>query len=395
MAVSSQSIFSDIRGDKVIWLIVAILGVFGILAVYSAVGSLAYRNRGGDTEFYLLQQIVFISLGLGVTYVCYLLHYMQYSKIAPLLMLIVIPILLYTIGFGAEINSAKRWIQIPWIDKTIQSSDFARLALIIFVSRSLSIRQEQIKDLKGAFIPVIIPIILICALIAPADLSTASLLFLTCMLMMYIGRVSLKYIGLLILLGLVVFSILIILGKFFPEFIRVETWVNRIEHFIYEPNGGYQNQQAKIAVANGGLFGVGPGNSMQRNYLPLAYADFIYAIICEEYGIVGGVVVLFLYLLLLVRCMKIVTKCPKTFGAILAMGLCLNLVIQALANMAVTVHLLPVTGLTLPLVSMGGTSILFTCMSLGIILSVSKYVEEAELKKMKLQQIEARDADSI
>lgn len=391
----AQNVYTNLRGDKVIWIIVAILGIFGVLAVYSAIGSLAYRNRAGDTEYYLFQQIIFLSVGLGVTYVCYLLHYMQYSKIAPIFMLITIPLLLYTIGFGAEINDAKRWIQIPWIDKTFQSSDFARLALIIFVARSLSNKQEYIKDLKGAFIPVIIPIIVICALIAPADLSTSGLLFMTCMLMMFIGRVSMKYIGLLILLGLVVFSTLIILGKFFPDFIRVETWVSRTEHFIYESNGSYQNQQAKIAVANGGIIGVGPGNSIQRNYLPLAYADFIYAIICEEYGIIGGVLVLFLYLMLLVRCIKIVTKCPKTFGAILAMGLCLNLVIQALANMAVTVHLLPVTGLTLPLVSMGGTSILFTCMSLGIILSVSKYVEEAELKKIELEQIEQRDANSV
>ena len=227
------------------------------------------------------------------------------------------------------------------------------------------------------FVPIIVPVVIICMLIAPADLSTAALLFATCLLMMFIGRVEMKYIGLLVLFGIVAIAILIIIGTLFPEVVRLETWINRLNEFFGNADGGYQIQQAKIAIADGGLFGVGPGHSVQRNYLPYPYADFIYAIICEEYGLLGGFTIIFLYLLLFIRCIRIVTKSPKTFGAILAMGLCLSLVIQAFANIAVSLHLVPVTGLTLPLVSKGGTSMLFTCISLGIILSVSRYIEQA------------------
>jgi cell division protein FtsW len=210
--------------------------------------------------------------------------------------------------------------------------------------------------------------------------------------MMFIGRVSLKYVFLLILCGVLLGSILIILGKAFPEMVRLETWISRINEFFAGGEVGYQNIASKKAIAEGGIYGLGPGNSIQRNFLPSAFADFIYAIICEEYGLIGGFITLGLYLWLLFRCLTIVTKCPKAFGAILAMGLCLNIVIQAFANIAVSVNLVPVTGLTLPLVSMGGTSILVTTISIGIILSVSRYVDEAEEKKLELNVIEEKDA---
>jgi len=393
-----NSIYHNLRGDKVIWFIVAVLGVFSILAVYSASGSMAFKYHDGNTSYYLVRQIIFIAAGIGVMYVCYLLHYMQYARLAPILLIIAVPLLLYTVGFGTEFNSARRWITIPWIDQTFQTSDFAKLALIIFIAKSLSAKQEFIKDFNSAFVPLIIPIVLVCGLIALPDASTAILLFVTCMLMMFVGRVSLKYILLLIIIGVAVTSMIIIIGKFFPDLGRVTTWISRIQSYVdpsVDPNGIYQITQSKIAIANGGWFGVGPGNSIQKDFLPSAYADFIYAVICEEYGLVGAFGIIALYVWLLFRCISIVTKCPKAFGAILAMGLCLNLVIHALANMAVSVHLVPVTGLTLPLVSMGGTSVLFTCISLGVILSVSKYVEEARLQRMELQQIEVRDAHSI
>lgn len=393
-----NSIYHGLRGDKVIWFIVAVLGVFSILAVYSASGSMAFKYHDGNTTYYLVRQILFLAAGVGVMYVCYLLHYMQYARLAPVLLIIAIPLLVYTIGFGTEFNSAKRWITIPWVDQTFQTSDFAKLALIIFIAKSLSAKQDFIKDFNSAFVPLIIPIVLVCGLIALPDASTAILLFVTCMLMMFIGRVSLKYIVLLIIIGIAVTSIIIIIGKIFPDLGRVTTWISRIESYLdpsIDPNGMYQITQSKIAIANGGWFGVGPGWSVQKDFLPSAYADFIYAVICEEYGLVGAFGILALYVWLLFRCISIVTKCPKAFGAILAMGLCLNLVIHAMANMAVSVHLVPVTGLTLPLVSMGGTSVLFTCVSLGVILSVSKYVEEARLQQMELQQIEVRDANSI
>ena len=386
------NIYYDLKGDKIIWMIVAFLGIFSILAVYSATGSIAYKLRGGNTEYYLIQQIVFISLGLGLTYICYMLHYMQYSRLAPLLMLIAIPLLIYTVGFGTEINQARRWITLPWIDKSFQTSDFAKLALIIFVARALSKKQDYIKDFHSAFLPIIVPVIIICALIAPADLSTAGLLFVTCMFMMFVGRIHLKYIALLLFMGVIAFSLLIIIGTFIPEYVRIDTWISRIGEFMGD--GGYQIVQSKIAIAEGGWFGEGPGNSVQRNYLPYPYADFIYAIICEEYGLLGGITILGLYLWLLFRCISIVTRCPKTFGAILAMGLALNIVIQAFANIAVSLHLVPVTGLTLPLVSMGGTSVLFTCIALGIILSVSRYVEQAKETQVELDIIENMDENN-
>lgn len=370
------NIADNLKGDKIIWFIVVMLGLCSILSVYSVVGSMAYKVRGGNTEYYLVQQVLYISLGFVFMYMTYKFNYMFYSRIAPLLFIIAVPLLMYTIGFGTEINSAKRWITIPWIDKTFQTSDLARISLIIYIARTISLKQEVIKDFKSAFLPLIIPIVIICSLIAPADLSTALLLFLTCVCMMVIGRVSLKYIFLMVLMGVGALSILVMIGTVFPELVRLETWISRISEFVTNADGGWQIQQAKIAIANGEWFGLGPGGSFQKNYLPYAYADFIYAIICEEYGLIGAITIVLLYLGLLFRCTSIVTRCHKTFGAILAMGLCLNIVVQAFANLAVSVHLVPVTGLTLPIISMGGTSVVFTCVSLGIILSVSRYVEE-------------------
>jgi len=340
------------------------------------VGQKAYASRGGNTEYYLVKQFVLLSAGLVFMYFSYRFNYMSYSKVAPLLLLISIPLLMFTLGFGTDLNDAKRWIKIPLINQSFQTSDFAKLALIIFISRSIAKKQDVIKDFKSAFVPLIIPVVVVCVLIAPADLSTAALLFVTCILMMIIGRVSLKYVILLSLIGIATLSLLVLLGTVFPDFIRVDTWMSRVNDFLFNTGDQWQVEQSKIAIANGGVMGVGPGASMQRNFLPLPYADFIYAIICEEYGLLGAGLIITLYLTLLYRCIKMITRCPKTFGSILAIGLCLSVVMQAFANMAVSVNLLPVTGLTLPLISMGGTSILFTCVSLGIILSVSKYVEE-------------------
>jgi cell division protein FtsW len=383
-----RTIAKDLKGDKAIWLIVFFLGIFSLLAVYSAVGSMAYKVRGGNTEYYLIQQIVFITVGFFVMWVSYKLDYIFYSKLAPVLFMISIPLLIYTIGFGTEINEAKRWITIPWIDKTFQTSDFARIALIIYLARSIAKKQDVIKDFKTAFVPLILPVVIVTILIAPSDLSTALLLFATSMAMMFIGRVQMKYIFLLLIVGVALLSLLIILGHFFPEMIRLQTWISRVSEFFNNSDGGYQIQQSKIAIANGEWFGVGPGNSLQRNYLPYPYADFIYAIIMEEYGLIGGLIIMGLYLWLLFRGISIVTRSPKTFGAMLAMGLTLNIVIQAFANIAVSVHLVPVTGLTLPLISMGGSSVLITCLSLGIILSVSRFVEQSEKEKVALNEIE-------
>lgn len=368
-------LYNELKGDMLIWLIVALLASFSLVAIYSSTETLAYKERGGNTEYYIIKHFIILVGGLSFTYICHLMYYMRYSLIAPVLLVSSIVLLICTLLFAPEINEARRWIQIPGTGLTIQPSDFAKIALIIYLARSIAFKQDFIKDFSGAFVPIIVPVLIVCGLIAPADLSSAGILFASCLLMMFIGRVHLKYITILLVLGIFLLAGIIAIGYVFPDVVRVETWMSRVSEFFNNPEGGYQIQQAKIAIAEGGWFGVGPGQSTQNNYLPYPYADFIYAIICEEYGVLGGAVIILLYLFLVIRCMRLVTKSPKTFGAMLAIGLCLSMVLQAFANVAVSVHLIPVTGLTLPMVSMGGTSIIFTCISFGIILSVSKYIE--------------------
>jgi len=365
---------TELKGDKAIWGIIVLLSVFSLLAVYSSTGTLAYKYAGGDTESYLIKHGLILLGGVFLAYICHLFDYMTFAKLAPFLLLGSIPLLVYTLGYGVELNDARRWVSIPVVGLTFQTSDFAKLALILYIARVISSKQDYIKDFNGAFLPIILPTLIICGLIAPADLSGALVLFFTAVLMMFVGRVSIPFILLLLLLGIVGFAILIILGDF-TDVIRTDTWQGRLEEFMNNPEGGYQARQAKIAIANGGWFGEGPGNSIQRNYLPYAHADFIYAIICEEYGLIGGAAVIGLYVLFFFRVARIVTKSPKAFGAIAAIGLGISLLAHAFINIAVSVHLVPVTGLTLPMVSKGGTSILFTCVAFGIILSVSKFVD--------------------
>lgn len=382
---TANRFYDYLKGDKIIWSIVLVLAFISILVVYSATGTLAYKDRGGDTEYFLLKQVLLLAGGFSVMFVIYRMHYMRFNKAAPYLLILAAPLLIYTFFFGADINDAKRWIMVPILNLTFQTSDFAKLALIIYVAREITKKQEYIRDFKRAFFPIIVPVVIICALIAPSDLSSAAMLFLTCIMMMFVGRVAMRYIGLLLMLGIFTFSVLLAIGHFFPDYVRVDTWSSRLEQFAGEEAGGYQIQQAKIAIANGGMIGNGPGNSLQRNHLPQAYSDFIYAIICEEYGLIGGLLILGIYVLLMFRTIRLVTISPKAFGAMLAIGLAISLVGQALANIAVNVHLVPVTGLTLPMLSMGGTSVIFTCIAFGMILSVSKYIED--LKEKQDQQI--------
>jgi cell division protein FtsW len=371
-------IAAELRGDRTIWMIIAVLSLASLLAVYSASGWEAWRMRGGNTTIMLVGHMVRLAFGLAIVYFCHLLHYRQYQRLAPFLMLLAVPLLSITLFFGQNINDANRWLNVAGI--SFQPSEFAKIALVTYIARELTRKQEYITSLRQAFLPIIVPVLIICGLIAPANLSTSLVLFVTCILLMFIGRVSMQYIFLLGLLGVVVFAGLVAVGKLYPEMglVRVETWITRVQDYLHSEDGGYQVQQAKIAIAKGGIIGEGPGNSMMRNFLPYAHADFIYAIICEEYGLVGGTVVLVLYVLLFLRNVKLVTRSPKAFGAFLAIGLSLMLTVQALANIAVNVNLVPATGLTLPLISMGGTSMLFTCAALGMILSVSKFIESLE-----------------
>lgn len=397
------------RGDKVIWALVVLLTLVSLLAVYSATGSLAYKNYKGNTEVYLFKQILFILLGFGVVYFAHRVNYTIYSRVAQILFLLSIPLLIYTLFFGAKINEGSRWIKLPIINMTMQTSDLAKLALFMYLARLLSRKQHVIKEFKKGFIPVILPIGITCLLIAPANLSTALLLGASCMILLFIGRVNMKHLLMVAGLALIPITMLVVAAmakhssnkvvdpdaiehvaempaKKSGLLVRIDTWINRVENFIYggkeaDTDEMYQVNQAKIAIAKGGFLGVGPGNSTTRDYLPQAYNDFIFAIIIEEYGIFGGAFLVFVYLVFLFRCIRIFRKCPFAFGAFLALGLSFTLAIQALANMAVTVNLFPVTGVTLPLVSMGGSSFLFTCLAIGIILSVSRNVESLEQVK--------------
>lgn len=376
----STRIAAELRGDRVIWAIIILLSIISVLAVYSSTGTIAYRERDGVISGFLFKHMIILGGGLVVVYLCHLFSYVKYSRWAPTLLITAVVLLVLTMLFGVNINNATRWLKVPFIPLTFQTSDFAKIALIIFVARSIGSKQEYIKDFKEAFLPIIIPVVVVCGLIAWSDLSSAAMIFMICLLMMIIGRVAFQYIMMLLLTGLTVFSMMVVVGRERPDLIpRAATWEKRIGSFFNRGEASsddtYQIEKAKIAIAEGGLIGVGPGNSTQRNYLPSPYSDFIFAIIVEEYGAFGGIVVIGIYLLLFFRVVRLVTKSPKTFGAMVAIGLCLALVLQAYINIAVCLDLVPVTGLPLPLISMGGTSTLFTCISFGIILSVSKYIE--------------------
>jgi cell division protein FtsW len=374
---------NNLKGDPLIWTAAGILSILSILAVYSATGSLAYRNAGGNTEYYLFRHSLLVLFCLAAMWFAHKIDYRFFKKLALFGLWISVPLLLYTWLFGVNLNEASRWIRIPFINQTIQPSDLAKLVLIIHLANMLSRNQNNIEDLKESFLPMILWSGGICGLIALTDFSSAALLFLTCLLIMFIGRVPLKYLAMLILVGGMAGITAFSLGQ------RGGTVVSRIEQFIDGDQVSYQAQQANIAIATGGVFGKGPGKSDQRNFLPHPYSDFIYAIILEEYGFIGGITVLVLFLLLLYRGMVSAAKSTKAFEGLLSTGLSFSLVIQAMVNMAVSVGLLPVTGLALPLVSMGGTSLLFTGLTLGIILSVS---QGDQLHVQRLNSLKREDA---
>lgn len=355
------------------WIIIIVLSLWSLLAVYSSVGTLAYKE-GKGTEIYLVKHTLLIIGGFALMYFSHLLDYRWYAGISKILMAITIPLLFYTLIFGNTINEANRWVTIPVINQTFQTSDLAKLALITFLARMLTRKQENIKDVKKAFLPIMGSVCVIFVLIAPANLSTALMLFGVCVLLLVIGRISLKQISYVCMGVMVLLVLVVMLGP------RSATYSSRVQTYLSgeqaDTDKSFQSDHAKIAIASGGLFGKGPGNSTQRNVLPHPYSDFIFAIIVEEYGAVGGFVLVCLYVALMFRCIRIVTLSPKAFGALLAAGLGFSLTLQALGNMAVAVGLGPVTGIPLPLVSMGGTSILFTSIAFGIILSVSRNIDE-------------------
>ncbi len=377
-----------LKGDRIIWLVIGLLSMVSLLAVYSSTGTLAYRFQEGNTAHYILKHAIILFMGLGIIYLTYSIPYKYYSRLSQIFLFGSILLLILTLMFGTSINQATRWLALPGLGLTIQTSDFAKLALIMYLARLLSQKQDEIKDLKLSFIPIILPVLLVSMLILPSNLSTALIIMATSVVLMYIGRVRTLHLVALISSGILVIGIFIGIVMYGNLEGRFGTWKNRIESFVGGEGDNFQASQSKIAIASGGLIGKGPGNSTQRNFLPHSYSDFIYAIIVEEYGLIGGLLVLAFYLWLLYRAGVIVRRSTRTFPALLAIGLTLGIVIQAMINMAVVVGLFPVTGQQLPLVSMGGSSLVFTSVALGIILSVSHGVEKNE-------EIETNEAPKV
>lgn len=371
--INRLKIWTDkhIQGDPVIWVVVLCLSLISILVVYSATGSLAYKQMGGNTEYYLIRHTVMVGLAMLVMWIAHKIDYRYYSKITRYALFISVPLLLYTWLYGSTVNDASRWIDLPFIGLQFQPSDLAKMALIAGLASMLAKRQQNIANIKESLIPMLAWCGAICGLIAMTNISTAILLFLTCMLLLFIGRVPPKYLAMLMVVGAFVGVLAMSFGQ------RGGTAISRVTDFISQEEVPYQAQQSYIAIATGGVLGKGPGKSDQRNFLPYPYSDFVYAIIIEEYGMVGGVLVLFLYLTLLYRGMRVMANSDRAFGGLLSAGLSFAIVIQALVNIGVVVGLGPVTGQTLPLISMGGTSLLFTGLALGIILSVSRGEQES------------------
>lgn len=376
---------SNLKGDPVIWFIVFALSVLSILVVYSATGTLAYNRMQGNTEHYLIKHSLLVMLSLFVMWLAHKIDYRYYAKLSRLALWLSVPLLLFTWKFGISINEASRWITVPFINQAFQPSDLAKFALIVTLAAMLAKKQNNIDDIKDSLIPMLLWIGVICGLIAMTDLSSAALIFITCMLIMFIGRVPVQYLAMLLFIGALAGGVAFTFGQ------RGETAISRLESYLSDDNIPFQAEQSYIAIANGGIIRFAPGKSQQKNFLPHPYSDFIFAIIIEEYGMMGGAVVLFLYLALLYRGMRMVMFSERTYGGLLAAGLSFTLVLQALANMGVAVGLVPITGLTLPLVSMGGTSQLFVGVAIGIILSVSRgEIEEfgtSSVNKMKASEL--------
>ena len=359
----------NLEGDKVIWAIVLALSIFSVLVVYSTAG-----------WKFLFSHLIKLSIGLFFLYQVHKIKFKYFAKIGVLGFVISIVLLILVFIMGVTVNGASRWLSIAGFQ--FQPSDIAKLSILLFMARQLSKYRNEIKDFKKLFLYVLAPLVVICALILPNNFSTSALIFLNGLVLMYVARVKVKYIVSIIGIGL--FSALLIYGfaKTYPESTnkimpRSSTWVSRIDSYIsiekkQELDKDYQQQQALVAIYNGGFSGVGPGKSTQRNILPYSSSDFIFAIMVEEYGFVmGALIPILLYLILFYRALRIAIKITSVFGGLLCIGLMFSLVFQAFVNMLVSVGVLPVTGQTLPLISMGGTSILFTCITVGVILSVS------------------------
>ena len=375
-----SNLIHKLRGDRVIWMTVLFLGLISLLAVYSSISSLAFKREGGSTFHFLFKHGLMLASGGAIMYYASTLRYTYYSRLSMLAIPVTAGLLLLTLLLGSNINDASRWITIPIINQSFQTSDLAKVVLVVYLARVIAKQKDLEWTLRDVVVKLMVPVGAICGLILPANFSTAALLFLLCMIIMFIGQVPIKWLFAIVGLAVGAFMLLIMVNEAFDLGVlpRVETWEKRISSFgEADSDANYQVEHAKIAIASGGLLPNGPGSGASRNWLPHPYSDMIYAFIIEEYGsIIGGLGLLLLYLILLLRSVRIAALVEKPFGSLAAVGLSLMLVLQAMVNMAVAVNLVPVTGQPLPLVSMGGTSIWFTSLAVGIVLSVSRSLED-------------------
>ena len=377
-----KGIFKHIKGDRTIWALVAILALFSFMPVYSASANLV-SIVGGSTLGYLVKHVVLLIMGFAIIYAVHKIPYRYFSGGSVLLLPIVFFLLIYTLAQGTTIGgaNASRWIRIPFIGVGFQTSTLAGLVLMVYTARYLAKNKDLKIIFKESLVQLWVPVALILMLILPANFSTTAIIFSMILIVAFIGGYPLKYIGYILGAGFLVLALFILLAKAFPDAMpnRVNTWGNRIENFSNsDGQEAYQVEKAKIAIATGGILGKGPGKSIQKNFLPQSSSDFIYAIIVEEYGLVGAALIVFVYFLLLFRIFIIVKKATTIFGTLLVVGVGLPIIFQAGINMAVATNLFPVTGQTLPLISSGGTSIWMTCFALGMILSVSASKTETE-----------------
>ncbi len=373
----------NLKGDKVIWSFVALLALFSFMPVFSASSNLAYQNHGtGNTLSFLLKHLAHLGIGFFMIYVVHRVPYHYFRAISQIALPIVWILLAYTLFRGQVIDgaNASRWIQVPFVGITFQTSTLASIVLMVFVARYLSKNRDEVISFKNSVISLWVPVFITIILILPANFSTAALIFSMVIMLVFIGQYPLKYIFTIVGIGIAALAFFVLIAKAYPDAFphRVDTWMSRIDNFTTDKPGedDYQIEKAKIAIASGNVYGLGPGKSVQKNFLPQSSSDFIYAIIVEEWGLLGGLGVMILYLLLFFRFIIAAHKANSTFGKLLVVGLGFPIVFQALTNMAVAVELFPVTGQTLPLISSGGSSIWMTCIALGIILSVTKKEEE-------------------
>ena len=385
-----QALFKNIKGDRLIWAIAALLAIFSFLPVYSAASNLAYVGGSGNTFGFFIKHFMHLFLGFAIMYGVHKIPYRYFRGLSMVMIPIVLVLLIITMFQGTTIDgaNASRWIQIPFVGMSFQTSTLAAVVLMVYVARYLSKIQDRNVTFTETLLPLWTPVFFILILILPANFSTTAIMFLMVMMLAFIGGYPIKYLAVVIGTGIVALSLFVLVAKAFPDAMpnRIDTWMSRIENFANgeDTEADYQIEKAKIAIASGGIQGVGPGKSVQKNFLPQSSSDFIFAIIIEEYGLIGGLFLLVMYSWLLFRIVIVSQKSDTVFGKLLVLGVGLPIVFQALINMAVAVELFPVTGQTLPLISSGGTSIWMTCLAIGIVLSVS--AKREEIKEQEINE---------